>query len=80
MRLTDSWSGRTPCVIGGLAKKASGAVAKAWQDLQRGSERSDGMAIAFLAWLVLYFCGNKPGPFGCLLGLLVIAVLITGCA
>ncbi len=39
------------------------------------------MAIALLVWLVLlYFCSNKPGPFGCLLVLLVIAVLITGCA
>jgi hypothetical protein len=39
------------------------------------------MVIAFLAWLVLlYFCSDKPGPFGCLLVLLVIAVLIVGCA
>ena len=39
------------------------------------------MGIALLVWLVLlYFCSNKPGWFGCLLGLLVIAVLITGCA
>ena len=39
------------------------------------------MAIAFLAWLVLlYFCSEKPGPFGCLLVLLVIVVLIAGCA
>ena len=39
------------------------------------------MAIALLVWLVLlYFCRDKPGPFGCLLALLVIAVLIAGCA
>jgi hypothetical protein len=39
------------------------------------------MAIALLVWLVLlYFCSNKPGWFGCLLVLLVIAVLIAGCA
>ena len=37
------------------------------------------MAIALLVWLVLiYFCSSKPGWFGCLLILLVIAVLITG--
>ena len=39
------------------------------------------MGIALLVWLVLiYFCSGKPGWFGCLLVLLVIAVLITGCA
>ena len=39
------------------------------------------MGIALLVWLVLlYFCSNKPGWFGCLLVLLVIAVLIAGCA
>ena len=39
------------------------------------------MAIALLVWLVLlYFCSDKSGWFGCLLVLLVIAVLITGCA
>jgi hypothetical protein len=39
------------------------------------------MAIALLVWLVLlYFRSNKPGPFGCLLVLLVVAVLIAGCA
>ena len=39
------------------------------------------MAIALLVWLVLlYFCSNKPGRFECLLVLLVIAVLIAGCA
>ena len=39
------------------------------------------MGIAFLVWLVLvYLCSSKPGWFGCLLALLVIAVLITGCA
>ena len=39
------------------------------------------MAIALLVWLMLfYFCSDKPGPFGCLLILLVIAVLIAGCA
>ena len=37
------------------------------------------MAIALLVWLVLlYFCSDKPGWFGYLLILLVIAVLITG--
>jgi len=37
------------------------------------------MAIALLVWLVLlYFWSDKPGWFGCLLVLLVIAVLITG--
>ena len=37
------------------------------------------MAIALLVWLVLfYFCSDKPGLFGCLLILLVIAVLIAG--
>ena len=39
------------------------------------------MAIALLVWLVLiYFCSDKHGWFGCLLVLLVIAVLITGWA
>ena len=39
------------------------------------------MAIALLVWLVLlYFCSGKPGWLGCRLVLLVIAVLITGCA
>src|SRR5438552_3487057 len=39
------------------------------------------MAIALLVWLVLlYFCSDKPGWFGGLLVLLVIAVLIAGCA
>jgi len=39
------------------------------------------MAIALLVWLVLvYLCSSKPGWVGCLLALLVIAVLITGCA
>jgi len=39
------------------------------------------MGIALLVWLVLlYLCSGKPGWFGCLLALLVIAVLITGCA
>ena len=39
------------------------------------------MGIALLVWLVLiYFCSGKPGWFGCLLTLLVIAILITGCA
>ena len=39
------------------------------------------MAIALLVWLVLlYFCSDKHGWFGCLLVLLVIAVLIAGCA
>jgi len=39
------------------------------------------MGIALLVWLVLlYLCSSKPGSFGCLLVLLVIAVLITGCA
>jgi len=38
------------------------------------------MAIAFLVWLVLlYSYSDKPGWFGYLLVLLVIAVLITGC-
>ena len=35
------------------------------------------MHIAFLVWLVLvYLCSSKPGWFGCLLVLLVIAVLV----
>jgi hypothetical protein len=39
------------------------------------------MGIGLLVWLMLiYFCSNKPGRFGCLLALLVIAVLIAGCA
>jgi hypothetical protein len=38
------------------------------------------MAIAFLAWLVLYFCSNKPGWFGGLLVLLLVGVLVAGCA
>ena len=39
------------------------------------------LCIAFLAWLVLaYLCANKPAWFGCLLVLLVMAVLIVGCA
>ena len=39
------------------------------------------MAIALLVWLLLlYFCGNAPRRFGCLLALLFIAVLIAGCA
>jgi len=39
------------------------------------------MAIALLAWFVLlYFCTNEPGRFGCLLVLLVIGILIAGCA
>ena len=39
------------------------------------------MAIALLVWLVLlYFCSDKPSWFGGLLILLVITVLITGCA
>jgi hypothetical protein len=39
------------------------------------------MAIALLVWLaLLYFCSNKPGWFECLVVLLVIAVLIAGCA
>ena len=39
------------------------------------------MAIALLVWLLLlYFCSSKPGWFGCLLALPVIAVLIAGCA
>jgi hypothetical protein len=39
------------------------------------------MAIALLVWLaLLYFCSNKHGWFGCLLVLLVIAVLIARCA
>ncbi len=39
------------------------------------------MGVALLVWLVLvYLCSGKPGPFGCLLVLLVIAVLIAGCA
>ena len=38
------------------------------------------MGFAFLAWLaLLYFCSNKPGWFGCLLVLLVIAILVAGC-
>jgi len=48
---------------------------------QSRSRRRLGMAIALLVWLVLlYFCSKKPGWFGCLLVLLVIAVLIAGCA
>ena len=39
------------------------------------------MCFALLAWLVLlYFVSNKPGWVGCLLVLLVIALLIVGCA
>jgi hypothetical protein len=39
------------------------------------------MAIALLVWLVLlYLLSGKPGWFGCLLFLLVMAVLIAGCA
>ena len=39
------------------------------------------MVIALLVWLVLlYFCSDKPGWFECLLALLVIALLIAGCA
>ena len=39
------------------------------------------MAIALLVWLVrLYLCSNTPGWFGCLLILLVIGVLVAGCA
>ena len=39
------------------------------------------MGFAQLVWLVLlYFCSTKPGWFGCLLLLLVIAALIAGCA
>ena len=39
------------------------------------------MTIALLVWLMLfYFCSNKPGWFGCLVALLLIAVLIAGCA
>ena len=39
------------------------------------------MVIALLVWLVLlYFCSDKPGLLRCLIALLVIAVLIAGCA
>jgi hypothetical protein len=39
------------------------------------------MGFALLVWLaLLYLFSDKPGWFGCLLNLLVIAVLITGCA
>ena len=39
------------------------------------------MCTFLLVWLVLaYFVGTRPGSFGCLLVLLVIAVLIAGCA
>jgi hypothetical protein len=38
------------------------------------------MCFAILAWLLLlYFFSSKPGWFGCLLVLLVIGILITGC-
>jgi hypothetical protein len=38
------------------------------------------MGFAFLAWLVLlYFCNGKPDWFGCLLVLLVVGILVTGC-
>jgi hypothetical protein len=39
------------------------------------------MGVALLAWLMLlYFCSSKPGWFGCLLVLLVIGILVAGCA
>ena len=39
------------------------------------------MCTFLLVWLVLaYFVSNRPGWFGALLVLLVIAVLIAGCA
>ena len=38
------------------------------------------MDVALLAWLVLlYLFSSKPGWFACLLVLLLICVLITGC-
>jgi hypothetical protein len=38
------------------------------------------MAIALMVWLLLlYLCSSKPGCFGCLLLLLLVGVLITGC-
>ena len=38
------------------------------------------LCIAFLVWLVLLcFCSNKPGWFGCLLALLLVGTLIAGC-
>ena len=39
------------------------------------------MAIALLVWLVLlYFCSDKPGWFGCLFILLVAGIALKGCA
>jgi len=39
------------------------------------------MCAFLLVWLVLaYFVNNKPGWFGALLVILVIAVLVAGCA
>jgi hypothetical protein len=39
------------------------------------------MAFALLAWIMLlYFCSNKPGWFGCLLVLLLVGILVAGCA
>ena len=38
------------------------------------------MGIALLVWLVLlYLFSGKPGWFECLLVLLVVSILITGC-
>jgi hypothetical protein len=39
------------------------------------------MGFALLVWLVLlYLSSSKPGWFGCLLVLLVIGILVAGCA
>jgi hypothetical protein len=38
------------------------------------------MGFAILAWLVLlYLFSSKPGGFACLLVLLVVGILVTGC-
>ena len=39
------------------------------------------MGVTFLVWLVLLsFCRNKPGLFGCLFVLLLAGILFKGCA
>ena len=38
------------------------------------------MGFAILVWLVLlYLSSSKPGWFGCLLVLLLVAILVAGC-
>ena len=39
------------------------------------------MGIALLVWLVLlYLYSGEPGWFGCLLVLLIVGILVAGCA